>query len=266
MRSVHSTHPVLSVVYFSPSEDRLFASGWKDDCFFYGDAEQYMTHPTTLRERMLLKRSGEALRGFSLPRDEAFEAPEDDDDYKFMTFDRTEEGVFLSNPSPTSLLSLPFYLKNAAGNKSQVSPDLDLLDSRKIENMHEMTELLASYLFVIYPLPAVMFSRGIAREVDPLLPSVEMIDRRLFLEYLPILRGMSVQERAAGHIYDVAHASDPDAAASLSNRVRHTRRNKAMGRVHYLGEVSAVFTWDTIARTAKDVGRVLAESLLVYKT
>lgn len=249
--------------FHSPSEDRLFTSGWKDDSYFFGDSESYVTRPVTLRERMLLRQSEEGLRGHCFPRDDAFEAPEDDEDYKFIQFDRTEEGLFLPNPAPTPLLSLPMYLKNA-GIKSHVSPDLYLLERRKRERLNQTTELLSNFVFADLPARTRMFSSGVVREVDPLLSNADTIDRNLFLEYMPILRCINALERSEEYVFSLAQASDPDAATSLSNRSRTTRRSKALGRHHYLESVVPAFVWKDGDRTPKDVGRVLAESLLVY--
>jgi hypothetical protein len=258
---------VPSFLYRSPSEDRLFNLGWKDDSYFYGDCESYMNFPTTFRERQLLKRSEAALRGFSFPSVDVFEAPEDDDDYKGMQFDRSEEGLFLSNPSPTCLLSLPSYLREVGGSHSVGdSPELDLLESRKLNRLRETCDLLSNFVFVERPLQAHMFCRGLVREVDPLLPSVDAIDRHLFLDYLPMLRCMSIHERSSEYVFALAHEEDPDAATSLSNRTRTTRRSKAKGRQHYFENVSPAFEWKDTEQSAKQVGATLAESYLLYSS
>jgi hypothetical protein len=261
------TETVPSLPYRSPSEDRLFTLGWKDDSYFYGDCESYMNFPTTFRERQLLKRSEKAHRGFSFPSVDTFEAPEDDDEYKGMQFDRSDEGLFLSNPSPTCLLSLPSYLREVGGSHSVgYSPELDLLESRKLHRLRETSDLLSNFIFVEQPLETHMFCRGLVREVDPLLPSVDAIDRHLFLDYLPMLRCMSLHERSSEYVFALAHKEDPDAATSLSNRTRTTRRSKAKGRQHYFENVSPAFEWKDTQQSAKQVGATLAESFLMYSS
>jgi hypothetical protein len=223
-----------------------------------------MNFPTTFRERQLLKRSEKAVRGFSFPSVDVFEVPEDDDDYNFMHFDRSEEGLFLTNPSPACLLSLPSYLREVGSDRSVgSSPKLDLLESRKLNRLRETSDLLSNFIFVELPLQARMFCRGLVREVDPLLPSVDAIDRHLFLDYLPMLRCMSLHERSCEHVFALAHKEDPDAATSLSNRTRATRRSKALGRQHYLENVSPAFQWKETEQSAKEVGETLAESFLL---
>lgn len=227
-----------------------------------------MNFPTTFRERQLLKRSEKALRGFSVPSVDVFEAPDDDDDYNFMHFDRSEESLFLTNPSPTCLLSLPTYLREVGARDHSVgnSPELDLLESRKRKRMRETSDLLLNFIFVEQPLQAHMFCRGLVREVDPLLPSVDAIDRHLFLDYLPMLRCMSLHERSSEYEFALARKEDPDAATSLSNRTRTTRRSKAKGRLHYFENVSPAFQWQDTEQSAKQVGATLAESFLLYSS
>jgi hypothetical protein len=226
-----------------------------------------MNFPTTFRERQLLKRSEKTLRGFSFPSVDVFEAPEDDDDYNFMHFDRSEESLFLANPSPTCLFSLPSYLREVGGSHSVAdSPELDLLESRKLKRLCETSDLLSNFIFVLQPLIAHMFCRGLVREVDPLLPSVEAIDRHLFLDYLPMLRCMSFHERSSEFEFALAHKEDPDAATSLSNRTRTTRRSKAKGRQHYFENVSSAFEWKDTEQSAKQVGATLAGSYLLYSS
>lgn len=225
-----------------------------------------MSVPSTFRERQLLKRSEGTLRGFSVPSVDVFEPPEDDDDYKFMHFDQSEEGLFLSNPSPACLLSLPSYLRGEDGSTSIECPELDLLERRKVDRMQEMSDLLSTFIFAQHTLQARIFCRGLVREVDPLLPSVNAIDRHLFLDYLPMLRCISVHERSSDYVFAIANEVDPDAATSLSNRTRTTRRSKQMGRQHYLENISPAFQWKQTEQTAKQVGVTLAESFLVYSS
>jgi len=251
--------------FTSPSEERLFTLGWKDNCGYFGTNESYMSLPAALLDRRLLKRTESAVRGLSLSSVEDFELPEDDEEYNGLVFGRCEEDMFLFTPTPTSILSLPTLLRRTRGSSDTCYPanDDNLLERKMLSQWEKAIQLAADYVFPS-AIPK-MFSRGLSRAMDPILPNRQLIDSALFLDFFPILRCMALHERAAEHVFVQTGAADTEFAATLSNCQRSTRRSRKRGREHYLEKISPTFQrQESDLASAKQIGAVLAESALVY--
>ena len=256
-----SSHSLIS--FISPSEERLFTLGWKDDCSFFGCSESYVSNVSALLDRRLLKRTESDVRGLSLSSAEDFEPTDDDEDYKGLSFDKCEEDMFLPAPTPTCLLSLPTFLRQACKTIG-TSSALNRVEHKMLAHWEKTIHLAADFVF-----PSStnhMFSRGLSRALDPSVKNRELIDSALFLDYLPLVRCMALHERAAEHVFAQAHAEDPELATTLSNRQRSTRRSRKLGREHYLEKVSPAFQRQQTNNheSAKQIGSILAESVLVY--
>jgi hypothetical protein len=231
-----------------PSEDALFAAGWKDDAGFFGGADAYMTLPFTRRERNLLVRSSEShTREFSVPSLEE----------ESELFQQSEEDSFLPNPSP--LLSLPLWLQSTSASlhgTNKLLPTYEPIVFGTNKDPSAVLELLDEYLFSSYPQKVQLFFSRIHRTLDPLLPRSGTIDHRLWLDYLPLIRCMAVLDREAA-----CRAAAGDPAAS-NNRKRQTRRSTQRGFEYHLGTKVPPCLWGRIE--AKDMVASLAESALRF--
>lgn len=228
----------------SPSEERLFTLGWKDNFYFYGDCEAYMVQPMGARERRLLKQHASSLRGHSFRKQVLVE--DETEGGNVVHPELCEEDAMLPNDPPACLLSLPACL-------SEPSADMTLrtaLQERRQQTcMQAQLDLLRHDILPFDRQHARLFARGVSRHVDPLLN--EDIDPVLFTDYLPMLRVMAVTERA------LEHAFGQDAEGE-SGRARRTTRRSAKARQHYWQVLSPPLWHDRDDGEAAKVGAQLA--------
>jgi hypothetical protein len=225
-----------------------------------------MTMPITARERNLVKRSVALCRGLSCPRTDDSELLEENDDYAHMKFDRSEEDLLLPNGTPTCILALPFHLMNAHHSMGvlPIEPISHYIMNRKrVAKTEENMGMLRKYIFPLEKSQSRMLASSTERGFDPLLDIAETTEPQLFLDYLPLLRCMAVQEFIAELVYESVSSQDSEAADSLSNR-RNTRRSRKLGRQHYLEVIVPPFVWPDSDFTAKEIGAKLAKLSLVY--
>jgi hypothetical protein len=154
-----------------------------------------------------------------------------------------EEDCFLPNPVPTSLGALPGFLKEASKQNHELRPYW--LEKRRTERMKASVSMVDDLFSKFYQCK--LFARGLSRCSDPLLTMEELYDPRLFVDYLPMLRIMSIHEKQPA----------PDKAEDTTTQ-RRTRRTP-VGRVHYFatGLVSHEHR-----ELAKDTGLKLAADCL----
>jgi len=231
----------------------MIDSGWKDNCAFFGQCNEYTTANLTRRERSLLVRCERLARGLSLPegRVEEENIETDDEDY-FPCRQATEEDGLLPNMAPTCLISLPHYLRTLNDNDS-LTPTCNPggtyesigLAYRTERKQKRILEVLDEYLFVLDNWKCRLFFSGVHRPMDPLLPKPETMDRRLWLDYLPLIRCMAALDHAAEAAFNQA-LSEQDAAkaASLSNQKRQTRRTTRRGFSHYVETLVPSCVWN----------------------
>jgi len=245
-------------------------SAWKDDAGFYGDSDTYATWPATVRERNLLKRNEFCARGFSFPTSQLADEQAEDNERAGLTAVVSEEDMLLPNDAPESMRSLPALLKNACTLISHVSAlDLALSRRTKIAKVDGMKDLICKYVFPSsIPSKSISYMafRSMPRDVGPLFGNADStVDSLLFLDYLPILRSMAVQERVAEAVFLAAQAQDPNGTTGMTNRKRSTRRSKKLGRKHYFETIPPSSIWDkTDYETPKQVAECLADASLLY--
>ena len=240
-------------------------SSWKDDAGFYGDSDTFVTLPATARERSLLKRNQCSARGLSFSTAQLTDEQREEEECAGWTCAVSEEDMLLPNDAPESLQSLPVLLKSSC---TLVSPanalDVAITEHTIAARVDEMKDLLCDYVFAS-KLQTHLFFRSMAREVDPLLERFGNVNSELFLDYLPILRCMSVQERVAEAVFLAAQEQDPDGVAGMTHRKRSTRRSKKLGREHYFEKLPPPYTWEASDWTPREVADRLADASLLYE-
>jgi hypothetical protein len=225
-----------------------------------------MTRQLGARDRSLLKLIECCVRGLlsAAPLEET--ATEEACDEAHPSFERTDEEAFLPAQVPSSLSSLPFDFKRAAGNL--YSPRLIetvSMNRRKEDRFVVASTILRDYIFVRGKHTRLSLSATM-RSVDPLLVGrLNRLDGGIVLDYLPMLRCMSALEREADSIFNTIQHTDQNAAFDMAHRQRSTRRSRARGREHYLEKVVPSFAWagPGAAIMARELGTTLADSLLV---
>jgi hypothetical protein len=250
----------------SPGEERLFALGWKDNSYFFGDNETYMTFPTNSRERRLLDATMSTIRGRSLPWiDGAVAAKEEDideDDIDAVVRRegcQSEEDMFLARDMPASLLTLPSLLRGARGGSllTKKWPRHELLEQSKYEREQDLRGMIA-YILPDDDQPK-WSCHGFGATKQSLL-SEDAVDSSLFLDYLPALRRMAVLERMHEHVFrQKANEEQPPS--------RRTTRSSANATYqHYFDSISKALRLDMAALNSSQVGAHLAELLIQFPT
>lgn len=240
----------------------MISLGWKENSYFYGNADIYVNRVIGSRERKLLKWSESNVRGLAPSSSNILEEVEPDA-FK-SSADVSEEDMLLPSPVPNCILSLPLFL-NPECRSSKYVLQSDAFQRSRATKTEGAMKILRDLMFAREKHTGVSL-RATKRHVDPLLlERFKTVDTMFFLDYLPLLRCMAVHERVAESVFCAAQAKDPDAVSSLTNRGRSTRRTKKLGREHYFEGVVPGFAWQKSSRTAKDVGSVLANSSLLYE-
>lgn len=251
---------MIQLIVDRPSEERLFAAGWKDECYFFGDPDCYVTLPQTARERRILNRSEANLRGYAVQQQDAQDSTGEEDENSeeklSLQFDRTEEDCYLP-------LSIPKYLHSLAVSlrESELlprSPECNLqeclFDRKKRVCFESYLTLAGDYLFFPLEYSTKLFARGLTRAIDPVLTE-ETPDPRLFLDYLPLLRTMSVYEQQPQQ-----QEKEDDAARRHSQRPSTRSSSRLRVRRHYLTRF--LFACKNAEGNAKQVGSQLAKGCL----
>jgi hypothetical protein len=249
----------------SPPEDRLFDLGWKDDNFFYGSADYIVTNHFDRRERDLLIRTEQSLRGMSCRTMENIVEDEENENgmSQDLPVDRTEEDMFLPHGAPTSLGLLPASLRRTCRNLFLFLDPVDnyLFRKKKQGQSKSMLDILCEFMFP-GPSQTRLLYKAMSRLVDPLVRTCETLDQSLFLDYLPLLRCMAVHEHIANTLLDISRQENP-VGPLTTNRKRSTRRGRKLGREHYLEVIAPAYTFQNSDQTAKTVGDSLCRLALI---
>ena len=259
-------------LHSSPSAEKLYATRWNDDCYFFGGSECNMTSLVTAREINLAKLTESSLRGLSghsltatavsLGAEES--KKDSSNDVDAQTNSQLAEDAFLCTTPPSCLLSLPFYLRHAACFPPRQQFDdllrVSLFDQRRIAKIEEEVDLLDEFIFGSrHPATIFRFHRGLSREVDQLLAPNELADAILYQETLPMLRVMCVYEALNKAIAD---SLSEDETITHDGK-RRTRNSK--GKQHCLERISPEFrAHDDGNLTSWEVGERLAKRSLLY--
>jgi hypothetical protein len=221
-----------------------------------------MTRLAGSRERKLLKWSEPIVRGLSSAIPIVDGASEEESDEPRSSSNVTDEAMFLPTQVPTCLWTLPLHFRTAYVSSAPTQHD-NSIERQRATNASNAFDVLYACIFPICT-QARMRSCSMNRALDPLLlDRVNVLHDQIFLDYLPLLRCMAALERDAESAFRAIEEADPDAATDMSNRRRSTRCSRKLGREHYFEKVVPPFALRECGRTAKQVGELLASSLLV---
>jgi hypothetical protein len=246
-----------------PREERLFTLGWKDNCYFFGDSDTYMTMPSTARERRELHAWMATSRGDCLSgRDGGVNAPAEQEDEELDDLEDiirrecaiSDEDMFLPRPVPTLIESLPSLLRQSrkCSSYQQNWTSNQVLDRKQIQSSVAMQQWV-SYVFGETGQGKV-FSRRTSQE---LLLLNGTMDASVSLEFLPTLRRICVMERAA-ECLETKTGDQP-----VTGR-RTTRRQALARRHHYFDAHSKKLRLDEADLTSSELGSLMADALLIY--
>jgi hypothetical protein len=217
-----------------------------------------------------MHRSEMMIRGKAFRSEEPQQDQGEAEEGSIIFWENSEEDMYLANPRPHSLSSLPYQLKKVAADKAGaigatlISQD-PLFDRKMLATLDhgmDMLEMCDSRLDFAW---LKLFAPRISRQFDPMLNAREMLDNRVVLDYLPLLRCMAVLERAA----DVASLDDDPLSQELSQASacegRLTRRGRKRGRVHYFEQAFECFSsTDVNNKQAKNVGDMFAAAAALF--
>jgi hypothetical protein len=170
---------------------------------------------------------------------------------------RADEDMFLPQPMPSLIQSLPSLLRESRrGGLCQKNwTSNQLLEKRKLK----LSKDLRHWMTYIFP-PAVQAKVSChgfgATSVESLLLE-DTIDIKLFLEYIPVLRRIGFLERATEYACREKGEEQPTCR-------RTTRRQARAARHHYFDTLSRQLQLDNADQTSSQIGTLMANSLLVY--
>lgn len=260
--------PILIILYYfnRPSNDHLFSKNWNENYGFYGNPEAYLTFPISSRERRLLKHDVRRFRGTGsiIPERRSHDGEVDDEEFVDIVRDASDEDLYIANEAPRSLLSLPGYLMGCG-----LAPTLPPIDALQNFSMNQKRILCAteSFDFLIHFFLPIHMSLGssLESELGHSLNYNGTMHSSFFLDYLPILRNISVLETIAESVAKLLAPNDSMIDDDMTKRRVSTRRSRSLGHRHYFEKVYPEYVWQESEYTAKDIGFKLTKASLVYK-
>jgi hypothetical protein len=230
----------------SPNADSLYSAGWKDDYYFYGNPNAYVTRPSLVEKRRLQGLES-SFRG-AIPWTFGTGATSDFGGYPALHGDEhqpaeeSEEDSLLPNHGLLCVSNWADLLlrecQQSFPNEHCEFSSNELLsglerERSKDERAHEQLRMVEVLLREFYRLR--LFARGLPpRSSLDHNPSAsvslqdDVIDPALFLDYLPMLRVMAtmdVDARAAAAEAEVEPASTSSVCASAAVSRRKTRNS-----------------------------------------
>lgn len=259
---LHCTIKYLTLFSFSyrPREDKLFALGWKENCYFFGDADTYVTYPSTSQERQLLRTMESTSRGQWCCEMGAILDPVEEEEEDPLSTDLDElmhqrvplladDDKFLPQQIPSLIQSLPSLLRGEWGESwyKKHWTSNQLLDKRRAK--YFQTSSYLAHLIGFREPPSGLY---------PLLP--DGLDADFCLHYLPTLRRIAFSEQDSERFYENQNP--------IEVRKGRQTRSSLKGRIrpHYFENLlqKKLRQNNSLGLTSSQIGGKLAESLLVY--
>jgi hypothetical protein len=253
---------MISRLYERPNEETLFTSGWKDNAGFFGCSDVYMTLPFTSRERRLLVDCEARARSFSFQNSSAINEEKEGSESLFSPCELCDEERFLPNRCPRPLLSLPSYLRMAGDSSKLILDDRIAAETNKRRN--RLFVWIDQYVFAGEVRKNKHFFSDLHRCHDPVLPNSETKDRRLWLDYLPLIRCIAILDTVAEAAYRRTLTEDPSAASEMSNRKRRTRQASRKGFGYYMENIVPGAVWSATDSDVQDLVGAFAEFVMRY--
>ena len=237
-----------------PNEESLILSGAKDSCFFYGSSEAYMNAQAALFDRRMMRRVESLFRGSNEFEFRPFEPAENEEDLKLLSSSyMDEEDGFLVNGTPAWFDELISLL----GKDSRSRFDCKLFDHRMFKQLDRTVSYVRDLAFLFTPAQVSVFPRWLVRLQESLNPTGDLVDRRIFLDYAPILRIMAMHERA----HDVAFAKS--IVEDQFGPTRVTRRSRQI-RKHHFQRLIPPSLWEDENDESRKIVNEFATTTLVY--
>jgi hypothetical protein len=224
-------HEFFRLFCYRPSEDRLFTSGWKDDCYFYGGSNAYMTRPTS-HELLWLRRAESSFRGAVPWHSDAMNQDPGD------SIDESPSGSDVDNEEDSFLPRIlpPCISTWTASSMDDLAPDrtfqLSCITSERMQAQLDILLMLFRECYQLRLFAGGLSSRAYDGTAKSLLPTT-MVDAALFLDYLPLLRVMSTVHEGAR---DAAAAKSSTVDAPASRRRTRNSSHRAENR-HFLSDL-----------------------------
>jgi hypothetical protein len=270
------SHTIAEFSCNRPSYDHLFSMNWNENCCFYGNSNTYMTFPIRAKEQRFIQCDAQMFRGVhhSIP-DRRSQDSIDEDEEQFETGQRdvSEEDLYVSNEPPRSLLALSRYLMNGQNLQSIDTLQNFLLNRKRNLRANEMLNCLLQYFVPLHlalgtaPFPLDVKSSQIVN-VDA------SIYTTIFLDYLPILRNISVHEyiiECVGKVLSLSSSTNSIQENEISQdqqqprRRMNTRHSRSRGHLHYLETITPSYVWEESKYTVQDVASKFVNASLIYR-
>jgi hypothetical protein len=218
----------------------------------------------TSRERNLLHWHEHSVRGLIPLYSETLDNEETADVPPVSSEVAEEDFLFPVNP-PAFMLDLAQLLHASKGVSSWNCINDEFICRKKITKVMEAMSMAREYIFA-QPKYTRLLSRLLSFPLlDPLCYQHQTFSTHInfFLDYLPLLRCMAVQERVAEYVYNVQESSND--AYLMKNGRRATRRSLKRGREQYFETIVPSYVFVGSNKTAKDIVEVLANTSLLYE-
>ena len=222
-------------------------------------SNSFVTKPTP-RETRLLKRVSNELRG--IPH--VFESAEEDDDSGDAPIfkEDPDDDALLPFSAPNALNTLSGYLRRFSDRRiTPCSVDLAFASMQR-DIWERKINLLETYVFAFHRADKKIFFAGLNRDLDPLLETDALVDPRLVLDYMPMIRRMAVMERAFEKDHD--HIQAQNMLQQEADPRRSTRSSARMGRTHYFETAFEYLTSLHDSEHSHRVGKAFCEGFLCY--
>lgn len=235
-------------------------SGWKENSNFYGACETYMVKLTS-RERSLLHWHERSVRGLSPLYAEDLDNEESSDDPPFSS-EMTEEDFLFPVDPPTFMIDLSQSLDTSSRPPLSHCIRDEFFCRTKTTNLSETLTLTRECIFA-QPKYIRLLSRLLSYPLCSQNRSMSS-DYDLFLDYIPLLRCMAVQERVSEYMFKLQTSSN-DASSRANNGRRTTRRSLKRGREQYFDKIVPSHAFEGSMQTAQEIVELLANTSLLYE-
>jgi hypothetical protein len=221
-----------------------------------------MTRYLSNQERKLLRWNELSIRGCSLQYSGLFDE-EEADKYRESVLESSDEDYLLTTAVPTSLFDLPQIL-TASSTTLPCTFRYEFHHQQQKSYRTEVLHLLRDSLFTNpkytrysqrLELPATKVDLGVTESC--------MLVSDIFLDYLPLLRCMAVQESISEFIYKTQDVSNQNGRSTT--RRRNTRLSIRLGREQYFDKIIPSYTLQASNMTTKEIVDSLASTSMLFK-
>jgi hypothetical protein len=218
----------------------------------------------TSRDRNLLHWHDRSVRGLSPLYAEILDNQETIEDPS-MSSEMAEEDFLFPVDPPAFMLDMAHSLTLSPRSPLWNGINNEFLCRTKTKKLLEAMTVARDFIFA-QPKYTRLLSRLSSHPLlDPCFKQHQPLsaDFHLFLDYLPLLRCMAVQERIAEYLFKVQESSN-DGSSLMNKGRRTTRRSLKRGREQYFETIVPSYLFVDSNKTAKDIVELLANTSLLY--